>query len=48
MLGSVLFNIFISTLDEGIESTVSKFAPGGAGTLKGCAATQQDLNKLKS
>ena len=51
MLGSVLFNIFISDLNEGIVSTLRKFIDdmklgGMADTAEGCAAIQQDLKSL--
>ena len=52
MLGLVLFNIFISDLDEGIQS-LSKFVDDTkmgevTDTLEACAAIQQDLNRLES
>ena len=48
-----MFNIFINDLDEGIESTLSKFAEdtqlgGVANTVEGFTTIQQYLDRLES
>ena len=51
-LGPVLYNVFINSLDVGLEGVLSKFdddtEPGGAAdSIKGVQALQRDLRQIR-
>jgi len=53
VLGPILFNVFISDLHDGIESTLGKFADYTklgevADMTEGCSVIQWDLDRLES
>ena len=47
VLRPALFHIFINDLDEGVELADDTKLGGVADMLEGCAATQQDLERLE-